>query len=145
MASITILALVALIVTARFCPDAPLGRLILDILVDAPARWLAKPDWKTALPYAVVAVGAALLLLATPELAPLAAGLDLSLMADLLMVGALVAAQLSLRRLRIIGRYIRRGVVRPIRRATRSRRRPIRRARPSRSDDDAPGDAWAFA
>ena len=146
MISITMLALVALIVTARFCPDTPLGRLILDVVVDGPSRWLAEPDWKKALPYAVVAIGVGLLMLVAPELAPLAAGLDLSLMADILLVGVLAAPQLNLRRVRIVGQYIRRGAVRIIRRAMRlRRRRSIRRPHPPRGDEEAPRAAWAFA
>ena len=145
MIPVIMLALVVLIVTARFCPDTPLGRFILDIFVDGPTNWLARPDWKKALPYALVAIGAALLMLAAPELAPLAAGLDLSFMADLLLVGVLAATQLNLRRVRVIGRYVRQNVVGIVRRATRSRRRrAIRRPRTARSDDDAPA-SWAFA
>ena len=145
MVSTILMALVALIATARVCPDTPLGRLILDIFVGGPARWLARPDWKKALLYALVVIGAGLLMLAAPELAPLAAGLDLSLMADMLLVGTLLATQLNLRRLRIIGRYIRQAVVRLIRRAMRSRRwRSIRRARPSPDDKDGPVP-WALA
>ncbi len=134
MVSGFILALVALIVTARFCPDTPVGRLILDSL-DGSARWLATPSGKRALPYVLVAIGVGLLMLAAPELAPLAAGLDLSFMADLLLVGVLAATQLNLRRARIIGRYVCHGAIRIIRRATRSRRRrSIRRPRPPQND-----------
>jgi hypothetical protein len=146
MISITMLTLVALIVTARFCPDTPLGRLILDLLVDSPANWLSKPNWKKALPYALVALGAVLVMLSAPELAPLAAGLDLSFMADLLLIGMLATTQLNLRRLRRIGRFIRHGMIRHIRRTTRARRqRSIRRPHPPRGDEEAPGDTWAFA
>ncbi len=148
MVSVIFLALIALIVTARACPDTCAGRFILDVFVDGPARWLAEPNWKKTLPYALVATGAALLILSAPELAPLAAGLDLSLMADILLVGVLVATQLGQRRLRTIGRYIRQSVIRQVRRARRARRRrSTRRARPASGDGDAPGALapWAFA
>ena len=144
MGSVIILALAMLIVAARFCPDTWLGRHLNTIFVDGPARFLVRPDWKKAVPYGVVLVGIALMMLAMPELAPLAAGLDLSLMADLILATALLVTQLSLRGVSGAWRRLRQTALRLIRRAPRARRsRTVRRSRPARGDDDRP--AWSYA
>ena len=137
MMSLYLLMLAMLIVAARLCPDTPLGRLILDTFVDGPAKWLARPNWRTALPYAVVIIGVALFMVAAPELAPLAATLDLSLLADILLVSSIVFANLAFKPVRHAGRRL-------MHRAARShgrRRRAPRRPNPPHADDDAPAFA----
>lgn len=117
----------------RFFPDSKPGRLIRDVLAGR---------WRNALPYLIVVAGVVLLLLSAPELAPLAAGLDLSLMADMLLAASIVLVQLNIRRLRLVGRYFGHMVVRAMRPAPRPRRRrTTRRPRPPRADDDAPWPA----
>jgi len=132
--------LVALVAIARFYPGTPIGRMMRD---------LVSGRWHKALPLAIVLIGLGLLLTAAPELFPLAAGLDISLMADILLAASAVLVQLNFRKLRHLlrrGAMIAPKTMRPLRHP-RSRRaqRPALRHKPSKSDDDAPAGLIAWA
>ncbi len=145
MGFIFILALTALIATARVCPDTPLGRLILDTFIDGPAKWLTRPNWRQALPYLAVIIGVALFMLAAPELAPLAAGFDVSLMADLLLATSAVLVQLGRRRIVQATQRIARRVMTIARPRTPRQPRTPRRQAPPTDDDPAPSPDAIFA
>ena len=91
--------LLTLVVSAQIFPNS------------TPGRWLARlrvGRWRRVIPVTIVFLGVSLLLLAAPELLPLAVGLDVSLIADILIVATAVVVQLNLRRVRY---YVRRGAV----------------------------------
>ncbi len=132
--------LVALVAIARFYPQTPIGRMMRDLVCGR---------WHKALSLAVVLVGVGLLLSAAPELMPLAAGLDISLMADILLAASAVLVQLNFRRLRHLAR---RGAItavktmRSLRRPrNRQAQRPALRRRPTKSDDEEPAGLIALA
>jgi len=121
----------------RFFPDTKPGRLIRDVLTGR---------WRNALPYLIVGAGIVLLLLSAPELAPLAAGLDLALMADILLAASIVIVQLNFRRIRIVARRIAHFAGRRLRAVRQKRRtRNALRRRPPSADDDAPAGLSAAA
>jgi len=134
------ICLAALVAVARFYPRTPIGRMMRD---------LVSGRWHKALPLAVVLVGLGLLLTAAPEVLPLAAGLDISLLADIVLAASAVLVQLNIRRLRHMARRgarIAAGMIRALRRPrARRTRQPALRRRPSRSGDDAPAGLRAWA
>ena len=143
MITIYLFMLALLIAAARLCPDTRLGRLILEVFIDGPIHWLAKPDWRIALPYLLVLIGVGLFMLAAPEMAPLAATIDLSLLADILLASSIVFASLGLKSVRHAGRRFPHHIARTLRsvRSRGRRHRALRRPKPPRADDDAPAFA----
>jgi len=132
--------LAALVAGAYLYPASYIGGLM---------RNLACGRWRKAVPLAIVCLGLAIWLVAAPELLPLVAGLDMSLLADLLLAASAVLVQLNIRRIRHL---VRRGAllaVKGIRVLRRSRaprgRRPARRPKPQAGDDDAPAGLLAWA
>lgn len=129
--------LLALLVGAQLFPNSTPGRLLRD---------LTTGRWRHIVPFAIVLLGLGLLLMAAPELTPLALGLDVSLMADLLLAATAVLVSFNLRR----ARYLVRRTAHIVTRTLRALRRPRQTRSPSRrhgsppSDDDAPaGYIWA--
>ncbi len=120
--------MLALLIGAQLFPNSTPGRLL---------RKLGAGRWRRAVPFAVVLLALGLLLMAAPELAPVALGLDVSLMADLLLAATAVLVSFNLRRVRYLVRRITLTLTRLLNRPRQSRSpRPRRGAPPS--DDDAP-------
>jgi hypothetical protein len=122
----------ALLVGAQLFPHSTPGRLLKKVTTGR---------WRRVLPFAVVLLALGLLLLAAPELTPLALGLDLSLMADLLLAATAVLVSFNLRRVRHLvrrTRLIATRTLRALRRPRQGRTPALRRGAPP-TDDDAPG------
>ncbi|WP_443747187.1 hypothetical protein [Asticcacaulis solisilvae] len=132
MLPIILIALLALTIVAKFCPDAPLSRSILKALVEGPAQWLARPRLSHAIPCAIAVTVLALVVVAAPELTMIAAGLDVQLLVDLTLALSVAAAQVGLKRARVLAHKTIRVATAPFRANPRSAR--IRRARPPRTD-----------
>ncbi len=118
----------ALLVGAQRFPDSTPGRLL---------QKLGTGGWRRAIPFAIVLLALGLLLMAAPELTPLALGLDISLMADLLLAATAVLVSFNLRRVRHIVRRAVLFATRTLRRPRQTRSRAPRRGSPP-TDDDAP-------
>ncbi len=118
----------ALLVGAQLFPESTPGRLL---------RRLATDRWRRVIPLAIVVVALGLLLMAAPELTPLALGLDVSLMADLLLAATAVMVSFNVRRARDIVRRVAIFTKRVLRRSRQTRSATRHRGAPP-SDDDAP-------
>ncbi|WP_155913879.1 hypothetical protein [Asticcacaulis sp. AC466] len=135
---IILIFMLALVVGAHVFPNSAPGRWLRD---------LTTGGWRRVVPVAIVLLGLTLLMSAAPELWPLAAGLDVSLIADILMAATVVLVQLNLRRVRSVVRRAAGMVTRTLRAMrrprTRQRRKVAARRGTSRNDDDAPAFAVA--
>jgi hypothetical protein len=119
---------------ARLCPDTVIGRSLLKIFVEGPARWLERPRLSQAIPYAIAAIALGLLLFAAPELSVVAAGLDIQLLVDLTLAMSVAIAQIGLRRIRVLTHKTMHAITVPLR--PRGRSRHTRRTRSPRADSD---------
>ena len=120
--------LLALLVGAQLFPGSTPGRLL---------RQATTGRWRRVVPLAVVVLALGLLLMAAPELTPLALGLDVSLMADLLLAATAVLVSFNVRRARDVVRRVAIFTRRVLRRPRQTRSTALRRGAPP-SDDDAP-------
>lgn len=128
---------------ARFCPDTVIGRWLDGWLFAPVTRWFAALTWRRALiGLAVAAVTVGLLMLG-PEMALLAAGVDVTLVVELALLAGLNATRIRwaamVSRIRAIGaglagRLVARRAARAVRSFT--RRRP---GGSGKRDDDAAG------
>lgn len=127
--------LLALLVGAQLFPNSTPGRRL---------RQFTTGRWRRVVPFAIVLLGLGLLLMAAPELTPLALGLDVSLMADLLLAATAVLVSFNIRRVRYLVRRMTVFIARTLRTRHRSRqsRSPAMRRGSPPTDDDAPTGAW---
>lgn len=133
------------VMTLGLAPGSPLGRLLRQGLVEAPAAWLNAAKPRRVLIGAIAILVLAGFALGAPELLPFVGMVDLTALADLTLLVLVAGGLKPIRRAAEAVLRVLRGSNGPAvaRRANGRAVRPRRSRTAPRSDDPAPG--WAFA
>jgi len=145
MLPIILIALFALIIAAKFCPDAPLSRIILKVFGMRHVLRRKRPPLSQVIPYTIATIVLALVVVVAPELTVIAAGLDVQLLVDLILALSVAMAQVGIRRIRTLVQKAVRAVTVPLRAKGRHNRMRRTHRSPADGDDSEPAAGLAFA